>query len=861
MNSSEYLSTVFAMHDDARRRGMLFQSCEQTDSDGPMVRVGGRDVISFSSCSYLGLERHPALIAGVEEAVRRHGSQFSSSRGYLSAPPYAELEELLSELFGGFAMVTSSTTLGHQIALPVLATEQDAIVLDGQVHRSVQVAATLAQAQGATVETVRHWELERAVEVVERLARRHRTVYFACDGVYSMYGDLVPIPLLERILAAAPNVRLYVDDAHGMSWAGPNGRGSFLSRMPLSERVVVATSLNKAFAAAGGCLVFANAEERERVRLCGGSYVFSGPVQPPMLGAAVASARVHLSSEIGALQARYRDAVEHCSRALRAAGVRVLVENDSPIFFVPTAMPEAAVEVANRLNQAGIFLNVSMYPSVPMNRAGIRLTVTARHDRASLDRVAQELGRHLPEVLDAHGITREALDDLFERAVPPEAHQARVGERPADGRRLFRGFVAPTPLPAGWRVERHASIRGLDREEWNRMLGGAGACSWDALALSESVFAAQPRREDNWQHRYVVVRDERGEPRCATFFTLALQKGDMMMHPDVSLAAEERRRTDPYFLTEETLTMGSFLSEGNHLFLDRRPGWRDAMALMLDAAFEGLGESEAEMMVLRDLPSDDPEMDAYLRARGFLKVPLLSTHVLDLADEGEEAFLNRLSHRSRRFLRRCIAASAPYRRRVLGAHGEPLPAAADREHLYRLYRGVADRKLRINVFPMPEHLIDALLDSPAWEIVTLTLDPAAGGPADGAPVSWYAAHRHEGTYAAFLCGVDYRYVEGTEFGAYRQMLLQIVRRARELGMRRLHFGMDADQEKARFHTRLVPTAGYVYGREHDASDALHQLVVETGLARRPGPLAEPAGAPAAGADPIRRALTPTLEVA
>ena len=165
------------------------------------------------------------------------------------------------------------------------------------------MAATLARAAGARVETVKHRELERAIDLAAALARRHDTVWFAGDGVYSMYGDLAPVGLLRQLLDAAPNVRLYIDDAHGMSWAGTHGRGSFLSRMPDPDRrVVLATSLNKAFAAGGGVVVFPTREERERVRTTGAPLVFSGPVQPPMLGAALASARIHLSDEIVGLQ-------------------------------------------------------------------------------------------------------------------------------------------------------------------------------------------------------------------------------------------------------------------------------------------------------------------------------------------------------------------------------------------------------------------------------------------------------------------------------------------------------------------------------------------------------------------------------
>ena len=209
MNASEQLSIVEGIHREARDRGVLFQAAEDQPLRDRTIRLNGRDLVTFGSCSYLGLEFHPALAQGVIHAVRRYGTQFSQSRGYASAAPYAELEERLSTLFGGHALVTPSTTLGHQMVLPTLATEKDAILVDNQVHRSVQVAATLAQANGTRVETIRHRELDaRLLDTVARLARTHRTVWFAIDGIFSMYGDFAPLGLLRRALDATPNLRL-----------------------------------------------------------------------------------------------------------------------------------------------------------------------------------------------------------------------------------------------------------------------------------------------------------------------------------------------------------------------------------------------------------------------------------------------------------------------------------------------------------------------------------------------------------------------------------------------------------------------------------------------------------------------------
>src|SRR4051812_46612099 len=98
---------------DGVRRGMLHSSAEDEYLDGRTVTVNGRRLINFGSCSYLGLETHPALKAAVVDAVTRYGTQFSSSRAYLSSPAYAEAEQTLSTLFERPTLITPSTTMGH----------------------------------------------------------------------------------------------------------------------------------------------------------------------------------------------------------------------------------------------------------------------------------------------------------------------------------------------------------------------------------------------------------------------------------------------------------------------------------------------------------------------------------------------------------------------------------------------------------------------------------------------------------------------------------------------------------------------------------------------------------------------------
>jgi 7-keto-8-aminopelargonate synthetase-like enzyme len=316
----------------------------------------------------------------------------------MQAPPYAELEHRLGEMFGGHVLVAPTTTLGHVAALPVLVGPQDAVIMDQQVHQSVQMAVDHLRCQGTVIKTIRHSDISQLEAALAQLAGYERIWYLA-DGVYSMYADIAPLGQLAALLQREDRLHLYIDDSHGVGWAGRHGRGPTLDRLGSHERVVVAASLCKSFAAGGAAVVFPDAELKRRVRAVGGPMIFSGPVQPPMLGAALASARIHLSPELHDLQGALRERIELCTQLLAQHGIALASNDGTPICFVPVGRPELAREVARRLLDDGFFTNAATYPAVPVRQAGVRFMLTLHHRPSDIQHLVAALSRHLPQVL------------------------------------------------------------------------------------------------------------------------------------------------------------------------------------------------------------------------------------------------------------------------------------------------------------------------------------------------------------------------------------------------------------------------------------------------------------------------------
>jgi 7-keto-8-aminopelargonate synthetase-like enzyme/predicted N-acyltransferase len=687
--------------------------------------------------------------------------------------------------------------------MPALLTEKDAIVCDHQVHRSVDDAITLQCARSnASKVVVKHGELDRALETVKQLSRRHQHVWFACDGVYSMYGDYLPASFLHEVLSVAPNVRLYVDDAHGMSWAGEHGRGHFLARFPLDERVVVVTSLAKAFATGGGVVVVRDPKLLELARLVGGPYSFSGPLRPGDLGASVASARIHLSDELVERQGVLHRRVEQANGLCRELGIPLVIENAAPIFFVALGRVEAVYLMAERLRDDGFHVNVSGFPAVPASRGGLRVAINAIHTEEQIDALFRAIAGHLPAVLETVGVTRDEVEEQFRDVLPPFLRGAGRSAPEMPG---MPGWSAPT-AGGDLTVESHTSIEQVDAQLWDSLVGSLSFIDARSMRATERVFhegSAQP--ENRWAFRYVLVRDEAGVAAAAPF-TTTLMKDDTFMSADISVALEQERTADPYLFTSRAVVMGTMASEGEHVYLRPGPGRLAAMVKLAEAGVAEMKAQGCSTLVLRDM-HEDPELRQLLTGQGFVPVPLIESHHVALDWKGEDDFITRLPTTTRRkHVRSIHEQSSMFEVEVWDERTEVTDA--ELRHMHGLYVNIARKNLRINIFTLPAELLRAQLESGAWELLVLR---RRGG---GAPVAWGASRRVGDDYRWLYCGVDYEGFNTDEASPYRQLLWQLVRRAGTLGCRRLHLGMGTEREKVRFGAVSVPT--YALVRADDA---------------------------------------------
>lgn len=403
---------VVSISEQALEKEIAFLYTQDEYFTGKTVTINGKQKTNLGSCSYLGLELHPKVKAAAQDAIAKYGTQFSSSRSYLSCGLYEEAESLLGNIFDNpNLIVTPSTSMGHLIVMPVMIGSNDLVIADHQAHYSMQFAFKVLAGQGTDVQIIRHNDMEALEKRIIENRDHYDRIWYVLDGVYSMFGDFAPLEQLETLLNTYDNLCVYADDAHGMSWTGANGQGYLLSQIDQHERMIIATSLNKSFAAGGGLILFPNSEWQHRVRMYGGHMMFSGPLQNGSVGAIIGSAKVHLSNEIQGLQDEFHKKLNYCQHLLKEYGLPVVSDDLSPIFFIGLGLPCTGYNLLNRLiKQEGYMVNMAVYPAVPENCTGLRFTINNHLEFDDIKQFVEKLAFHFPLALQEEGRT---IQDIY----------------------------------------------------------------------------------------------------------------------------------------------------------------------------------------------------------------------------------------------------------------------------------------------------------------------------------------------------------------------------------------------------------------------------------------------------------------
>ncbi|MHA7830176.1 MAG: aminotransferase class I/II-fold pyridoxal phosphate-dependent enzyme [Flagellimonas sp.] len=775
-----FLNTVHEVFTDAKKAGVLHLYAGGNSFSGRTIEVEGRELYHFGTTGYLGLEQDSRLKTAAMGAIERYGTQFPLSKSYISNPLYKDLEDCIREMYGHPIIITKNSTLGHLGVIPSAVDDDDVIILDHQVHWSVQNAAKMLKARSVPIEMIRHNNLGMLEDKIKKYRHSKRHIWYMADGIYSMYGDYAPVKGLMELSKKYPQLHFYFDDVHGMGWVGRNGTGYVLDQLgELPENVLLFGTLSKTFGASGAVLACSNAGMYDKIKTFGGPLTFSAQLEPASVAAAIASAKIHLSSEIYELQGELRERIDFFNACLRATDLPLIDQNASPVFYIGTGMPKTGYNFVNRLMGEGFYVNLGIFPAVPVKNTGVRITISRHNEKAEIKALVEAMEHHFPMALED---TQTNLERVF--------HAFKLEHRPQN-----------EPLvTSNLDIEILDTIHQVDKEQWNRFMGGKGVYDCEGLHFLETAFQGNTKKEHNWLFRYVTIKDSKGTPILMTFVTLSLWKDDMLADAKVSSAIEEERKSNPYHLSSPVLSMGSLFTEGDHMY------WNSGHAKAHDAQEAFLGWLEqreralgAKMVVLRDFPNGTL-WGKPLQGHGFLRVQMPNSCTVDLgrgSTIGE--YLANLSSRNRRHYRKDIE---PYLEQVQVGTVASL-GTSPMEQAQQLFAQVHGRNLGLNTYTFPDKLFEQMNLHDQWEFIVLS---PLGEPNVLLGVMFCYTNLDQVYVPAFV-GMDYAYLE--KYAIYRQLLYRTIERAIGLGLPKIELGMTAAFEKRKLGAEVHERHAYI----------------------------------------------------
>lgn len=356
---------------------------------GVNIEVDGKAMLSFCSNDYLGLAAHPDIKQAFKQAIDKEGVGSGAAHLLTGHSHYhQQLEDALAEFTGQPRVLLFST--GYMANLGVidgLLARGDAVIQDKLNHASLLDGGRLTEAEQLRYP---HADMARLHKRLHNAATaRHRMI--VSDGVFSMDGDLAPLPDIMA-LAKQHRAAVVIDDAHGFGVIGKDGRGT-VSHFDITpdEAPIQVGTLGKAFGT-GGAFVAADETVIETLVQQARSYVYT-TAQPPAVAAATL-----VSLKLVQTEAWRREHLQALIQQFRKGAEQLgldLMPSETPIQPVVIGDDKKALAIGEKLEQQGILVGVIRPPTVPQNTARLRITFSASHSDKDVEKLLNALEQAL----------------------------------------------------------------------------------------------------------------------------------------------------------------------------------------------------------------------------------------------------------------------------------------------------------------------------------------------------------------------------------------------------------------------------------------------------------------------------------
>lgn len=383
---------AFKRHKVAQELGVYPFFRPLSGSEGSRVMIEGQPRIMLGSNNYLGLTHHPDVVAAAKGAIDRYGAGCTGSRmlnGTLDL--HKDLERELAAFMGKESVLLWSTGfMSNSGSVGTLATRKDIIFADREDHASLVDGFLLSSAQLVRFKHNDVADLERRLAAYAD----HPGKLIAVDGVYSMTGEIAPLPAIVA-LAKKYDARLLVDEAHSVGVLGATGRGTCEHFGVTADVDLITGTFSKTFASMGGFIACPEAV-KDYLMHHSRQFMYTASFTPSVTATVLTALRILRAHP--ELVTKVVENAHWMRRELRSMGFNCL-DSESAVVPVVIGPVEQMLWFNQRLFEEGVFANPVMPPAVPANACLIRTSYMASHKREDLqealdvfERVGQEVG-------------------------------------------------------------------------------------------------------------------------------------------------------------------------------------------------------------------------------------------------------------------------------------------------------------------------------------------------------------------------------------------------------------------------------------------------------------------------------------
>ncbi|MFZ5857730.1 MAG: glycine C-acetyltransferase [Chloroflexota bacterium] len=373
--------------DNLQSQGLYNRIRTIESPQGAWLVVDGKRVLNFCSNNYLGLANHPDIVAAAKKATDSMGigpAAVRSIAGTMSL--HVELEKRLAAFKGVEAAITFQSGFTANLAtIPVLVGKEDCIFSDRLNHASIIDGCRLS---GAKIIAYEHNDPASLEEQIKANLSQYRRALIVTDGVFSMDGDIAPLPAIYEV-AKKYDILLMVDDAHGEGVLGKGGRG-IVDHFGLHGKVDVEVgTMSKAFGVVGG-VVAGNKVIIEWLRQRGRPFLFSSAVTVP--DAAACLAAIDLLEDSTQLVDKLWSNAKYFKAEMKNLGFNTGA-SETPITPIMLGEAPLAQQFSRELFDEGVFAMALGYPTVPQGKARIRVMISAAHSQDDLNKGLEAFGK------------------------------------------------------------------------------------------------------------------------------------------------------------------------------------------------------------------------------------------------------------------------------------------------------------------------------------------------------------------------------------------------------------------------------------------------------------------------------------